>query len=144
MIRPADLRDLGEIQRLEDENFPEDGFSRRRMRYLVTSSSSLTLVWDGNGIKGYVMLLFRKDTDAARMYSICVDRAARNRGLGSALMRAAGEAARNKGCRRMTLEVREGNAEAIEFYAFHGFKGRRRLRDYYAPGVDGLRMEKRL
>ncbi len=90
------------------------------------------------------MLLFRKDTDAARLYSICVDRNARKKGLGSALVRAAEEAAKERGWRRMTLEVEEGNAEALEFYEFHGFEGAGKLRDYYALGVHGLRMEKRL
>jgi ribosomal protein S18 acetylase RimI-like enzyme len=47
--------------------------------------------------------------------------AARRSGLGRALVEAAFERARRRGCRRMELDVNEQNADAIAFYRGLGF-----------------------
>jgi ribosomal protein S18 acetylase RimI-like enzyme len=50
-----------------------------------------------------------------------VDPAFRRRGLGRALMREAERRLREAGCPKINLQVRTGNAEAIEFYNRIGF-----------------------
>jgi ribosomal protein S18 acetylase RimI-like enzyme len=50
-----------------------------------------------------------------------VNEAARGRGLGSALTRAAIERARERGCKRIELDVSQENRAAWELYERHGF-----------------------
>lgn len=50
-----------------------------------------------------------------------VETAARRSGLGSALVAAAIERARERGCARVELDVNEGNAPARALYERHGF-----------------------
>lgn len=50
-----------------------------------------------------------------------VEAAARRSGLGSALVAAALDRARERGCRRVELDVNEENAAALALYARHGF-----------------------
>jgi ribosomal protein S18 acetylase RimI-like enzyme len=144
MIRPATLSDLDSLALLEKKAFPEDAFSRRRLKYLVSRAKSLTLVCDKDGVCGYVLLLFRNDTDAARIYSICVDRKQRNKGIGKALVSSAERSAKERGCGCLTLEVRERSRVAVRFYSGLGFSFVRKLIDYYRPGANGLRMMKRI
>lgn len=144
MIRTASPQDIPEIQRLEDESFTDDAFSHRRIAYLIKKAKSATLVYENSGIRGYILLLFRKDTSAARVYSICVHPAYRKMGIGAALMRAAEKLAKERKCTKMTLEVSESNSDAIAFYRSLGFETIRKLEDYYRKGVNGLRMEKML
>ena len=144
MIRTASHQDIPEIQRLEDESFVDDAFSHRRIAYLVKKAKSATLVYEDGGIRGYILLLLRNDTSAARVYSICVHPAYRKKGIGAALMRAAEKLAKERKCTKMTLEVSESNSDAIALYRSFGFEAVRTLEDYYRKGVNGLRMEKML
>jgi len=144
LIRTASHQDIPEIQRLEDESFVDDAFSHRRIAYLVKKAKSATLVYEDGGIRGYILLLFRNDTSAARVYSICVHPAYRKKGIGAALMRAAEKLAKERKCTKMTLEVSESNSDAIALYRSFGFEAVRTLEDYYRKGVNGLRMEKML
>jgi ribosomal-protein-alanine acetyltransferase len=144
LIRTASYQDIPEIQRLEDESFVDDAFSHRRIAYLVKKAKSATLVYEDGGIRGYILLLFRNDTSAARVYSICVHPAYRKKGIGAALMRAAEKLAKERKCTKMTLEVSESNSDAIALYRSFGFEAVRTLEDYYRKGVNGLRMEKML
>jgi ribosomal protein S18 acetylase RimI-like enzyme len=144
VIRTASPQDIPEIQKLEDESFNIDAFSHRRMSYLIKKAQSATLVYENNGIRGYILLLFRMDTPAARVYSICVHPAYRKMGIGTELMRAAERLAVERKCTKMTLEVSELNSDAIAFYQALGFRTVKKLENYYSGGVDGLRMEKTL
>lgn len=145
MIRFASRSDIPMIQKIEDLCFTDDRFNRRQINYLVTEAKSATFVEDDDGgICGYLILLFRSDSDSARVYSICVHPACQNKGIGSSLMRAAEELSRKHKCKRMTLEVSVQNLKAITFYQSLDFVVVRKLKDYYKSGVDGLRMQKLL
>ena len=58
------------------------------------------------------------DAELRRIYTLA---AAHGSGLGPALMQAATEEARGRGCRRMLLGVHPGNARARRFYERSGF-----------------------
>jgi ribosomal protein S18 acetylase RimI-like enzyme len=57
------------------------------------------------------------------------------RGIGRALLHAAMEDARATGAASMTLHVSVGNLPAIALYRSDGFVERRRVRDFYRPGL---------
>jgi ribosomal protein S18 acetylase RimI-like enzyme len=83
-------------------------------------------------VVGLANCFFGFSTFAARpllnVHDLAVLPAHRGQGIGRALLRAAEEHARRRGCAKLTLEVREDNARARGLYHEHGF------RDFELPG----------
>ncbi len=79
-----------------------------------------------------------------RVLMFAVEAAWRKRGVGNALMSAYFNRCRVKGLRRVTLEVRVGNANAIRFYNRFGFTVADLLRAYYSDGENGYQMARYL
>jgi ribosomal protein S18 acetylase RimI-like enzyme len=80
---------------------------------------------DGEAAAGVCQLRYRLSVwtgaDDCWLEDLYVDDAARGAGLGRALVEAAFERARKRGCRRMELDVNEENTAAIAFYESLGF-----------------------
>ena len=80
---------------------------------------------DGTPAAGVCQLRFRLSVwtgaDDCWLEDLYVDESARGTGLGRALVEAAFERARARGCRRIELDVNESNTEAIAFYESLGF-----------------------
>jgi ribosomal-protein-alanine acetyltransferase len=92
---------------------------------------------DAAGVAGF--LVARHAADECEIMNLAVAPRGRRRGTGSRLLAAALEAARERGARRVFLEVRASNLTAQRFYARHGFESAGRRRDYYAaPREDAL------
>jgi ribosomal protein S18 acetylase RimI-like enzyme len=145
VIRQACLDDLKGLVALEQRCFDSDRISARQFRYLLTKAHALTLVDErGDGIVGDVVVLFRRGTSLARLYSIAVDGAARGRGVGGALLDAAGNAAREHGCAYMRAEIRTDNAPSLALFASRDYRQFGVLEDYYEDHADAVRLEKRL
>ncbi|MCW3045798.1 MAG: family N-acetyltransferase [Solirubrobacterales bacterium] len=64
--------------------------------------------------------IWRAGTDCL-VEDLFVEEAARGAGLGRALVRGAIERARERGCRRIELDVNEGNPAALALYESFGF-----------------------
>jgi ribosomal-protein-alanine N-acetyltransferase len=75
--------------------------------------------------------------DECEILDLGVLPAARRRGLGRELLRAALDQAARAGARRCHLEVRASNAAAQALYAGCGFVLDGRRRDYYRDGAGG-------
>ncbi len=145
MIRDARLSDLSSLVALEERCFELDRFSRRQFRYLITRAQGRLLVDERRGkLIGYVLVLFRRGTSLARLYSIAVDPRARGKGAGRDLLEAAEKAAVDASCAYLRLEVRPDNAESIRLYRSAGFRKLGEVSDYYEDGMDALRYEKAL
>lgn len=82
--------------------------------------------------------------DELQLIDIGVDVQQRRRGIAQALLNRLMEHGREAGARRISLDVRENNAEAVAFYLKNGFQKAGRRKDYYPDGVDGIFMAKRL
>ena len=134
--RPSDLDGLAD---LEVEAFASDRMSRRSILALVRSTSARVLVAEcGGQIVGAAVLLTRRGSRVARIYSLAVaDRAARS-GVGSRLLDAAEAAARAAGAATLRLEVRADNPRAIGFYEGKNFRLSARRENYYEDGVTAL------
>jgi ribosomal protein S18 acetylase RimI-like enzyme len=80
---------------------------------------------DGRDAEAVCQLRYRLSlwtgTDDCWLEDLFVEKAARGGGLGRALVCAAVERARERGCRRIELDVNEQNTEAIAFYESLGF-----------------------
>lgn len=71
---------------------------------------------------------------------LAVDSSVRRHGAGTSLLSALRRACMMEGIGTIQLEVRTGNAQAIEFYKRHGFVITESLPHYYNDGGDGYRM----
>lgn len=141
-IRPAAPDDLPALLALESM-FPTDRISARQFRYHMRNPRAALLVCaDGKAVLGYALMLRRGVT--ARLYSIAVAPAARGRGIGGMLLKTVAKRAKQAGCGKIGLEVRQRASKVIALYARHGFIKTAALPGYYGDGADGLRMMKKL
>ena len=144
-VREATLDDLDALVRLEDDSFDSDRLSRRSFRrFLQSDTDDLLVAADASGLLGYILLLKHRGTRLARLYSICVDRNARGRGIAEALMAAGEEAVRRAGCAHLRLEVRRDNQAAIALYRKLGYRLFGTIPNYYEDDEEALRFEKRI
>jgi ribosomal protein S18 acetylase RimI-like enzyme len=143
--RPAALADLDALVALEYRVFTCDRISRRSFRrFLAAPSAALIAAGDHGGLAGYALVLFRAGSPVARLYSIAVATERAGRGIGSALLAAAEDAAQRHGALAMRLEVNEHNAAAISRYRKADYRLFARRTAYYEDGATALRYEKRL
>jgi ribosomal protein S18 acetylase RimI-like enzyme len=145
MIRPAALKDLDALERIETRSFETDRLSRRSFRYLLTKANAATLVDEKSGVvRGYAMLLFNTGTSLARLYSYAVDPDYRNKGIGGRLVQAAEELAQENECVTLRLEVRKDNAASINLFKKCGYRYLEMVPDYYDDHMEAVRFEKLL
>ncbi|HCB12635.1 MAG TPA: ribosomal-protein-alanine acetyltransferase [Gammaproteobacteria bacterium] len=145
MPRLATLDDLPALLTIEQQCFSTDRLSRRNFRHLLTRGHATTLVDEvAGGIRGYVLLLFSQGTSMARLYSIAVHPDFVRRGIGDRLLEAAEEAALERDCVSMRLEVRRDNPASLSLFRRHGYRQFKEVLDYYEDHMAALRFEKRL
>ncbi len=144
-IREVVLSDLNDLVLLEQENFDEESFSRRQIRYLITKAKSDCLVAETDGkISAYAILLKRKRTFGLRLYSIAVSSEFRGRGVAGLLLEEAERRAVEYGFIYVTLEVNEKNDAAINLYLKAGFETFGERLNYYKDGSKALLMKKKV
>jgi [ribosomal protein S18]-alanine N-acetyltransferase len=138
-IRKAQASDLGPLADLEVETFASDRLSRRSILALIRSPSARVLVAErGRRIVGSAILLTRRGSQIARLYSLAVATQATRKGIGSTLLDAVERAARGASATALRLEVRADNAHAIRFYEGRNFRIIARREDYYEDGMTAL------
>lgn len=140
-LRPATLDDLANLVALEAATFDYSQIGRTSFRRLIKSASAhLFVLAEGAEIRGYGLLLTRKNSKTWRLYSIAVAAAARGTGVGRKLLEHALELARTNGAKALSLEVKVDNQAAIELYRRYDFEVVDLLPDYYPGHADGYRM----
>ncbi|MGF7162259.1 ribosomal protein S18 acetylase RimI-like enzyme [Rhodoligotrophos appendicifer] len=148
--RPAVLRsgvaaDIPSLVAIENAAFETDRISPRSFKELLRSDSAATRVAEIDGqTAGYAVVLFRRGTSVARLYSIAVAEWARGRHVGEQLMAAVEASAVGRDALFMRLEVRPDNHAAIALYQRLGYRAFGRFLDYYGDHSDALRFEKSL
>ncbi|CAM1000453.1 Acetyltransferase [Rhodanobacter sp. Root179] len=145
-VRRAASSDLDELVALEQRSFSSDRLSRAQYRRHLDSDSAVVLVATGHPrpLLGSAVLFFRKRSIVGRLYSLATRPEARGQGVGAALLEAAVNACRHRGCHALRLEVRTDNAAAIGLYERAGFRRIGRYERYYQDGADAWRYEKSL
>ena len=160
--------DLVDVLALEHELFPEDPWTPQMFadEIVQPTDSRLYLVAeadaDDGGIEGrnivsgpdrdagtvmagYAGMLFVPGGLAADVLTIAVRQAHWEMGIGSALLGALIQAARERDCVEVFLEVRADNPRAHGLYKRRGFEEIGVRRGYYQPsGVDAIVMRKDL
>ena len=149
-LRRARLADAGGIFELE-AHFSSDRMSLRSVKSLLRSKSAR--IWvavmprspaAAPHVAAALILLTRRGTRVARIYSIVVAPEARGQGLAARLLRGAEAEARTARCHEMSLEVREDNLAARALYARCGYAEVALLPAYYDDGGDGVSLRKLL
>lgn len=145
-VRRAELSDLDDLVSLEERSFATDRLSRAQYRRHLDSETAQVLVASANHRKflGTAVVFFRKGSQVARLYSIATHAEARGKGVGSALLDAAEQAARRRRCTSLRLEVRTDNDTAIRLYERLGYHRIGHYARYYGDGADAWRYEKTL
>jgi len=139
VMRRARFDDIDALTRLEAESFASDMLSRRSFsRYMRSPSAVLLVACRKSRILGYAVLLLRRGTRSARLYSIAVAADKAGQGVGSRLLDAAEAAARERKAVVVRLEVRADNPSAIAFYERRGYRQIGTRPDYYEDGETAL------
>ena len=144
-IRNASLSDAANLVVLEQKCFTTDRISLRSFKRFITEKrSDLLLVERAGQAVGYFLLLYRRGTSLARLYSLAVDPACRKQGIAELLMQHAEKAAAARNCVLLRLEVRYDNAAAIHLYQklnYHEFAVKH---DFYEDHSDAICMQKQI
>ena len=144
-LRPARLADLDEIVQIEQASFVHAGerFAPRRIRHLLGSPrATVTVAEMETRILGWAAGLIGPSRPGrwGRIYAIAVHPDSRARKLGHRLLHAMVSELRKRGAGRIFLEVRQDNHRAIKLYQRSGFIAGKTLPNYYARGIDAIRM----
>ncbi|MDH5173479.1 MAG: GNAT family N-acetyltransferase, partial [Gammaproteobacteria bacterium] len=132
IVRKAVAADIDELLRLEALAFRGDRLSRRAFRRWLKHPGCVFLASEGNGgLCGYILVILRRGTRLARLYSLAVDPACRGQGVASTLIELAEQAVRDAGALYMRLEVAGNNDAAIKLYRKLGYTQFGMYRDYY-------------
>lgn len=149
--------DLDDVLRIERASFGVP-WSERTFQSLLERSNAVLLAAEeraearwaalredalGPGLVGYAVVWL--GGGEAELGDLAVDEGARRRGVGAALVKAALEAAADRGASAVFLEVRESNRAARRLYERAGFErvGTRK-RYYVRPVEDALVMRRSL
>jgi ribosomal protein S18 acetylase RimI-like enzyme len=131
LIRLATEEDASEVARLiaafrdwQGRDQPSDASIEASVRRLLADPNTEYLL-GGDPPAGVLQLRFRHpvwtNTDDAHLEDLFVDETARGSGLGRALVEAALERARMRGCARIELDANEANEPALRLYRSLGF-----------------------
>jgi ribosomal protein S18 acetylase RimI-like enzyme len=144
LVRRAAPADLDRLVEIELAAFETDQMSRRALAAAIVSPAACLLVAeDASHIAGYALGNFRRTSQKGRLFSLARAPEAR-RGCGRVLLAGVEAEARLRGCTALRLEVRDGNARAIDIYQQAGYRLIGRYEDYYEDGAPALRFEKAL
>ncbi|MBI3778538.1 MAG: GNAT family N-acetyltransferase [Gammaproteobacteria bacterium] len=143
-IRRARIDDVAMLAQLE-QRFPTDRLSRTSLRGLLRRGhASVRVCEQDNVLAGNAVVLYRRGSAIARLYSLVVHPDYLRRGIGRMLLAAAEAASVDHGCRELRLEVRPDNLPAIQLYRKAGYVVTDKIGKFYEDGTDALRMSKRL
>lgn len=144
MIRRAASADIPALVALETV-FPTDRMSARNFQDLLRRGRGSVLVYeDGGALLGDAVVLYRRNSPTARIYSLVVEPAQRGRGIARQLLAAVETEARERHCQNVRLEVRPDNTQALRLYAHLGYTVERHLEQFYEDGSPALRLSKLL
>lgn len=139
-VRLAAASDIGWIAELAESRLFTAKWSREALAAELARPDSLFLAVDDAAARGYA--LARLFEDEARLVDIAS--AEDGKGCGRTLFEALRVAARDRECRRITLDVSVANARALAFYEKAGAKVVGRRKKFYNDGSDALLMDRNL
>ncbi len=138
VIREYNVKDFKDIMEIDKE-----AFSPRNPVYdvyiYVTYGSDLLVADIGGKVVGYIAVM-DMDRETSKIVSLAVKKEFRRRGIGTKLLSTAIERCRERGKKRVMLEVRVSNYPAQNLYKKIGFKIVDVIPNYYQDGEDAYLM----
>ena len=142
-IRKWEFKDILKISEMEKECFPKEPWSYQMLVSGFESESFCgVLCEDGGEIAGYGGITVT--ADSADIDNIAVSEVYRGGGMGTAILAELVKEAQARGAKKVFLEVRVSNSDAMKLYLKNGFKGVYARSRYYSDGEDALVMVKEL
>jgi ribosomal-protein-alanine N-acetyltransferase len=139
-IRPLTVARLDEVLAIERVAF-SDPWSREMFRseLMIGGGTYARLAERDGALVGYLCAVLV--ADEAHVGNLAVDPSERRQGVAQLLLDDLVEAARSRGARRVTLEVRESNENARKFYYKNDFIDIAIRKNYYRnPSEDAIVM----
>jgi ribosomal-protein-alanine N-acetyltransferase len=142
MIRQVTEDDLSQVAHIEEVSFqnpyPADIFT-----FLFEKYREIFLVLEQGGtILGYIAGI--DSWREGHIVSLAIHPAWRNKGVATQLVEEICRILKEKGKKRVKLEVRVSNGAALNLYKKIGFEKQKIVQDYYENGEDAVLMKRRL
>ena len=134
----ADLDLISEFHRTEFA----DGWNKAQLRSAFETGRFIALGAFDERLVGVITL--STSFDDADLEGVAVRREYRKTGVATRLLSAAQEKLKERGVKRLLLEVREGNIPAKNFYLKSGFEKISTRKNYYPDGENALVMVKEI
>ncbi|ADB57514.1 ribosomal-protein-alanine acetyltransferase [Archaeoglobus profundus DSM 5631] len=138
VIREYSVKDFRDIMEIDGE-----AFSPRNPVYdvyiYVTYGSDLLVADIGGKVVGYIAVM-DIDRETSKIVSLAVKKEFRRKGIGTKLLSTAIERCKERGKKKIILEVRVSNYPAQNLYKKMGFKIVDVIPNYYQDGEDAYLM----
>lgn len=145
LLTYARLEDIQALVQLEAMCFTSDRLTKIHLKHLIHAKTAHVLVAKIDKILvGSAILLLRKNSTKARIYSLAIDPAYQHQGIAQQLCQKLEKIALKDGRQEIVLEVRNDNKRAIKFYRKQNYHLFGIIPQFYADGSDALRMRKDL
>jgi len=143
VLRPFELKDLGQVSKVEEASFPERPYTKVDfLSCLLIAREGFIVASRDSSVVGYVIAMGKGGEGVIQ--SIAVSPESREKGVGEALMKAAIEHLAVR-FRRSSLLVDAKNERAIRLYHRLSFlETGRIIEGYYPNGDDAVEMAKEL
>lgn len=144
-IKKAKVDDLEKLYSIEKECFTSEAFSKEQTELLLGNPNSISLLAQMNDeIVGFIIVMIYERNNEKLGYIVTLDVAikARRKGIGLRLFEDLEQILRNNGVKVCYLEVKVDNVAARKLYRKLGYVETERLKDFYYPGGDGVRLRR--
>lgn len=146
-VRHANLKDLETLYKIEKECFTHEAFSKEQIAYFLKAPNAINLIAQVDGeTAGFITGLIEQHGNSlvGHIYTIDVAPEHRRIGVGLKLLEEIEKKFIKRGAEACFLEVRINNLAARKLYQKHGYKELGKLNNYYARGIHGIRLKKKL
>ena len=146
-VQHTSLKDLETLYKIEKECFTHEAFSKEQIAYFLKATNAVTLVAQVDGeTAGFITGLIEQHGKSriGHIYTIDVASKYRRIGVGLKLLKEIEKEFIEKGAETCFLEVRFNNLAARKLYQKHGYIELGKLDNYYARGIHGIQLKKKL
>jgi ribosomal-protein-alanine N-acetyltransferase len=144
-ITQATIKDLENLYRLEQTCFTTDKLFKSQFKHFIQSPTAIVLVAKHQrNLIGNIIVLLRKNSLIARLYSLAVLPDFQRHGIASDLCKKAEKLLKRRKIKEIRLEVRKNNASAIRFYTKRDYYIIGKYKKFYEDDEDAIRMQKTL
>ena len=131
--------DIDPVVAIEQSCYSSPWSAELFRRELSNPLSTIELLWLERRLTGY--LCTWRVADEMHILNVATSPEFRRRGVARSLLQASFRRCAREGVARVLLEVREGNAGAVDLYRSFGFRSSGLRRNYYPDGENALLME---